>query len=119
MRKLLLLLFLCSLTSNALAKVEIWKCGPDNSKKIYMKLHTEPAKAYFRSSGQWRDIATSLDGTTKDEDLIVRYSEEQDALYVYKKNIIGHAYDFVAKEIITFDPKDGSSKISVPCKVIE
>jgi len=112
MRKLLLLLFLCSLTSNALAKVEIWKCGPDNNGvTVYMKLHTEPAKIYYRVAGQWRDIARG--------DIAVAYSEEQDAIYQYKNFIISSAYDFVTKEVMEIDPENGSSKGGFSCKVIE
>ena len=53
MRKLLLLLFLFTLTSNALAKVEMWEC--DNVIKRYYKIDTrnDTPKIYVRSDHKW------------------------------------------------------------------
>ena len=58
MRKLLLLLFLLTLTSNALAKVEIWKCDiyTDGSYYNYMKLDTDIPQVWIRKGNTWEEF---------------------------------------------------------------
>ena len=57
MRKLLLVLFLFALTSNALAKVEMWKCDiyTDGSYYNYMKLDTDIPQVWIKKDGLWEE----------------------------------------------------------------
>ena len=48
MRKLLLVLFLLSLTSNALAKVEMWECNVFGDGDTVFKIDTSTPKVYIR-----------------------------------------------------------------------
>ena len=92
MRKLLLLLFLFTLTSNALAKVEMWEC--DNVIKRYYKIDTrnDTPKIYVRSDHKWLEEST----LTK-----VEYKKDDDAIWVYDQfDKIFWLYDLVTKEKI-------------------
>jgi hypothetical protein len=65
MRKLLFVLFLCSLASNALAKVEMWECDGDYSTWDYYKIDTDIPTVYIRKNSRWIDISNAselLDG---------------------------------------------------------
>tara|TARA_R110000803_G_scaffold56064_1_gene113207 strand:+ start:148 stop:507 length:360 start_codon:yes stop_codon:yes gene_type:complete len=57
MRKLLLLLFLCSLTSNALAKVEMWECDlyDNGSHYDFIKIDTDIPQVWIRKEGLWKE----------------------------------------------------------------
>ena len=59
MRKLLLVLFLFTLSSNALAKVEIWECDGDYSNWDYYKIDTDIPTVYIRKNSRWIDISNA------------------------------------------------------------
>ena len=99
MRKLLLVLFLFSLTSNALAKVEGWKCTYDEGKhppSLY-KINLEVPVVHVRMEGEWVDMEEFLDITPK-------YSKEHHTLFFYLED--GHksqAIDFITKELLGWE----------------
>ena len=64
MRKLLLLLFLFSLSSNALAKVEIWKCDND----MWYKIDTSIPMVFERKDFKWEQLYTTLKVEYKKDD---------------------------------------------------
>jgi hypothetical protein len=91
MRKLLLLLFLFSLSSNALAKVEIWECD-DNS---IFKIDTSIPTVYYRFNSLWFNLSYAPDVTAM-EDLgavpqthdyfMFEHVIEDDSIFIYAPN---------------------------------
>ena len=77
MRKLLLLLFLFTLTSNALAKVEIWECDVFGDGDTVFKIDTSTPKVYIRKMGKWTPFYPKL--TTS----VYKYSKEHDSISGY------------------------------------
>jgi len=114
MRKLLLLLFLFTLTSNALAKVEIWECDGD-----YFKIDTDIPTVYFRDKSRWIDASNASDMKDYDDDhLIFKYSSKDEAIYWMRsdtKEYIG-VMDLFKKEIYAIK-KDGDYKLRDTCKL--
>ena len=118
MRKLLLVLFLCSLASNALAKVEIWEC--DNAE--YIKIDTGIPTVYIRVNGKWLDTSIASDMQELGEDqvhdyLIFKYARKHDSIFIYKPDsdeYIG-VVDLFTKEV--FDVEDGDYKLESTCKL--
>jgi hypothetical protein len=93
MRKLLLVLFLFALSSNALAKEEIWKC--DYAYFKYYKIDTtrnDIPKIYGRIDHRWIEEYP----LTK-----LEYKKVDDAIWVYDEfDKIEWLFDLVSKEII-------------------
>ncbi|MDB9762660.1 hypothetical protein OAC06_07590 [Alphaproteobacteria bacterium] len=77
MRKLLLVLFLLSLTSNALAKVENWKCDVFGVGDTILKIDTSIPMIYLRKMGKWTPFYP--EPTTS----VYKYSKEHDSIYGY------------------------------------
>ena len=90
MRKLLLVLFLCSLASNAFAKEEIWHCdmnqdqkyegGTDEGKDMIVKLDLDTPMLYARMPGQWNKVFSD------DEFPKYTYNKGQDNLTITTHN---------------------------------
>ena len=122
MKKLLLVLFLCSLTSNALAKVEMWECDGDYSRWDYYKIDTDIPTVYIRVNGKWLDTSKSSDMQELGEDqvhdyLIFKYASKHDSIFVYKpdsEEYIG-VVDLFRKEV--FDVRDGDYNLESTCKL--
>tara|TARA_R110000803_G_scaffold56064_1_gene113208 strand:+ start:504 stop:869 length:366 start_codon:yes stop_codon:yes gene_type:complete len=118
MRKLLLVLFLCALTSNALAKVEMWECDDLE----YLKIDTSIPTLYLRLNGRWLDMSKSSDMQELGEDqvhdyLIFKYASKHDSIFVYKpdsEEYIG-VVDLFRKEV--FDVRDGDYNLESTCKL--
>ncbi len=117
MRKLLLLLFLFSLSSNAFAKVEIWECDGK-----YWKIDSGIPKVYVRYNGKWLDLSKASDMQELDEDpehkyLVFKYASKHDSIFIYKpdsEEYIG-VVDLFTKEI--FQIKDGDLELAATCKL--
>ena len=114
MRKLLLVLFLCSLASNALAKVEAWKCTPNKEyySPVLYKINLEVPVVYVRAEGKWENMEESLDITPK-------YSKEDHTLFFYLED--GHksqAIDFITKEFLGWERGKLSSVIGHCIKIV-
>ena len=118
MRKLLLVLFLFTLSSNALAKVEIWEC--DNPE--YLKIDTSIPTLYLRFNGRWLDMTKSSDMQELDEDpvhkyLVFKYASKHDSIFIYEpdsEEYIG-VVDLFTKKV--FEIKDGDYKLEATCKL--
>ena len=95
MRKLLLLLFLFSLSTNALAKVEIWECATGNF-EYAIKLNTDIPKVYNRINGAW---------LAKEEGDTI-YDEENNSIVIFGFGDLNTklVYDFILKERIQLIP---------------
>ena len=85
MRKLLLAIFLLSISSNAFAKVEIWECENGS----WNKIDTSIPMVYYRHNGQWKQKYYKENG----EEL--KYDEENNTI-VGK----GFFYDLITKQLI-------------------
>ena len=77
MRKLLLVLFLLSLSSNALAKVEMWECDVFGDGDTVFKIDTSTPKIYIRKVGKWAPFYP--EPTTS----VYKYSKEHDSISGY------------------------------------
>jgi hypothetical protein len=128
MRKLLLAIFLLSISNNALAKVEIWECKATKyydvskeriekfSKRIF-KLETgSPVKVYERALGKWELWIPSEDWYYD--------KENQSIIITFKENTEsdgGRVFDLILKELKWFnDSKNRDSVDAIyKCKVIE
>ena len=109
MRKLLLLLFLFTLTSNDLAKVEKWEC--DFAIKNYYKIDTrnDTPKIYGRLDHRWIEKYPMYK---------VEYIKDDDAIWVFDTfDKIYWLFDLVTKEII-FRPNTDLKHVFT-CRLIE
>ena len=126
MRKLLLVLFLLSISSNALAEEDIWKCndpdwdsiGPSYDSTEYIKIDTSK-KPYvqLRKNAKWT-------GFFKPEAInpSIEYSKEENAIYIYRDNeqnkkIMSMAIDLIKLEVVVFDIKDNTVRRRFFCKI--
>jgi hypothetical protein len=112
MRKLLLL-FLFTLSSNALAEVEIWECDGD-----YFKIDTDIPTVYFRDNSRWIDASNASDMKDVGYHLIFKYSSKDEAIYWMRsdtKEYVG-LMDLFTKEIYAIK-KDGDYKLRNTCKL--
>jgi hypothetical protein len=114
MRKLLLVLFLFALSSNALAKVEIWECDNNNSGNFgaVYKIDTDIPLLYYRANGMWIDLYATTKGSS------LKYNKEHDSILVYDLNgeVIA-TFDLILKKFIFF-PYDAYA-INYSCRVKE
>ena len=110
MRKLLIVLFLLSLASNALAKVEIWLCNSMYGIDVYKLDFTEPVNISQRVNKNWKKIwipgqKSEVKNIIYDpnyKNIRIIYGIEQD-----KKEIL---FDLVARDlIIKFKDEDKSN----------
>ena len=107
MRKFLLVLFLCALTSNALAKVEMWECDSYGDGGKVFKIDTSIPIVYSRHMGEWIN-QTSLE---------LKYSEEHNSISSYNsKGTRVDIWDLILKEFIV---KVHSKTKIFRCKVRE
>jgi hypothetical protein len=118
MRKLLLVLFLFALTSNAFAKVEIWECDDLE----YLKIDTSIPTLYLRVNGRWLDMSKSSDMQELGEDqvhnyLVFKYASKHDSIFVYKPDSEEYmgVVDLFTKKV--FEVKDGDYKLEDTCKL--
>ena len=74
MKKLLLVLFLFTLTSNALAKVEIWDCGDYG----WYKIDTSIPMVYERKDYKWEQLYITLK---------VEYKKDDDTIWVHDYDV--------------------------------
>ena len=120
MRKLLLVLFLFVLSSNAFAKVEIWECDGD-----YYKIDTDIPTVYVRHNSKWIYISNSSElndafgENTEDEFdyVIFDYSRKDESVYwiVPKtKEYIG-VMDLFTKEFLAIN--NGEYELEVACEL--
>jgi hypothetical protein len=116
MRKLLLLLFLFTLTSNALAKVEIWECDlfdRGDFDSIH-KIDTSLPMVYVRRDGIWNAYYQ------KTPSYIIEYSEEEDSIWWRNKDgKIFEVFDLVLKQTLYINTKTGDTDLIIPCRVRE
>jgi hypothetical protein len=120
MRKLLLVLFLFALTSNALAEVEIWECDGD-----YYKIDTDIPTVYIRQNSRWIDISNAselLDAfgeNTEDEfdHLIVDYSRKDESVYWIRPDTKEYfaVMDLFTKEFFVIN--NGKHKLQSTCEL--
>jgi len=125
MKKILLALFLLSISSNALAKVEIWKCEHSNNSLfsflstepfLYYKLDTKKLTVHYRAKGKWKLLWHSNEEGIKN----ITYDKKNDSLFVYwdllKSKVIHKdgeveeseydwkvVYDFIEKKHLQYD----------------
>jgi len=113
MRKLLLVLFLLSLTSNALAKVEIWKCVYINEEETlntsYYKIDTKIPKVYMRFNAKWYSF------TMGNSEYTFKYSREDDAVYALTNGKTIASFDLILKKTYLHT----NNFIELNCNVIE
>jgi len=118
MRKLLLVLFLYTLASNALAKVEIWECDGD---------YTDIPTVYIRKNSRWIDISNASElldafGEPQEDDfdhVIFKYSSKyEDVFWINPdtKEYIG-VMDLFTKEFLAIN--NGNYELETTCKLIE
>lgn len=116
MRKLLLAIFLLSISNNALAKVEIWECDitkygdlaeEELSKDVRIfKLDTgPPTKVHERVLGKWETFMT----------LDYWYYDKENESIIYNN---GRVFDLIFKELQYFRD-DNEVYATYKCKVIE
>ena len=119
MRKLLLVLFLFTLTSNALAKVKLWKCDLyDNGRHYFhIKIDTDIPQVWIRKNGIWEEYY--YEGTYKGpEPLKVKkeYNIFDDSVLLKDDNgTTLEVFDFLLKQNI-YPTEDG---LIIYCEVIE
>lgn len=100
MKKILLVLFLCSFASNVSAKVEIWLCNSKYGIDIFKLDTIEPLNSSQKIDGDWKKFYT-LDQDSPVSKII--YDPNQDHIrIIYRieqtnKEII---FDFVNRELI-------------------
>ena len=110
MRKLLLVLFLCALTSNALAKVEMWECDSYGDGGKVFKIDTSIPIVYSRHMGEWIN-------TYQNTSLEFKYSEEHNSISGYNsEGTRVDIWDLILKEFIV---KPYSKPKIFRCKVRE
>lgn len=126
MRKLLLVLFLFTLSSNAVAEEEIWKCNAPDLDSIgssydyteYIKIDTSKKPyAQLRKNAKWT-------GFFKPEAInpSIEYSKDENAIYIYRDNeqnkkIMSIAIDLIKLEVVLFDIKDNTVERRFFCKI--
>jgi len=110
MRKLLLLLFLFALSSNALAKVEIWKCDVFGDNEIY-KIDTSIPMVYIRYQGEWAELFNTV---------VFEYSEEDQSILVKNSNgDIAQVFDLLLKHNLHIDTNTGEQYHHFKCEIFE
>ena len=129
MKKIILAIFLLSISSNALAKVEIWHCdmyiGPEEEYykgTTTFKIDTGIPKIFWRKNSQWRVW-------TKYRDKII-YDRSNDNIDVYhhkhgsfpRGNSVDHypyltRFDLVLKKRFLYK-EDGGTLAHDSCRVI-
>ena len=125
MRKLLLVLFLCSLASNALAEVEIWECDGAHSKWDYYKIDTDIPTVYIRYNSKWIDISNASElleafGEPQEDEfdhVIFKYSSKYEDVYWINpdtKENIG-VMDLFTKEFLAIN--NGNYELETKCKL--
>jgi|TARA_B110000091_G_scaffold141307_1_gene150944 hypothetical protein len=100
MRKLFLVFFLCSLSSSALAKVEIWMCNSMYGIDVYKLDTNQPSNTSQRINKNWKKFWTpGQESEVKNimydpihKNIRIIYSIEQD-----KKEML---FDLVARDLI-------------------
>ena len=100
MRKLFLVFFLCSLSSSALAKVEIWMCNSMYGIDVYKLDTNQPSNTSQRINKNWKKFWTpgqesEVENIMYDpihKNIRIIYSIEQD-----KKEML---FDLVARDLI-------------------
>ena len=105
MRKLLLVLFLFTLTSNALAKVEIWKCAgllQYEWELSYFKLDlNDPVSAYRREGGIWKPYWTPYEDSIAAN---IMFNDREDHLRIiylsFDQPTQELLFDFITSELI-------------------
>ena len=135
MRKLLLVLFLFTFSSNALAKVEIWECDVFGDGDTVFKIDTSIPKVYIRHVIKWTPFYP--EPTTS----IYKYSKEHDSISGYMPMTCGtcngagkisssqgffmekgrkriNTWDLILKEFIMLPASTTLATIN-PCIVIE
>ena len=125
MRKLLLVLFLFTLSSNAFAKVEIWECDGDYSNWDYYKIDTDIPTVYIRKNSRWIDISNASElldafGEPQEDDfdhVIFKYSSKYEDVYWINpdtKEYIG-VMDLFTKEFLAIN--NGNYELETKCKL--
>ncbi len=110
MKKLLLLLFLFTLSSNALAKVEIWKCDILGTIEIY-KIDTSIPMVSMRYQGEWGYLYDTV---------VYEYSEEHQSIFMKGSNgDIWQVFDLVLKHLLQIDTNTGEQSHQFNCEVLE
>jgi hypothetical protein len=100
MRKLFLVFFLCSLSSSALAKVEIWMCNSMYGIDVYKLDTNQPSNTSQRINKNWKNFwipgqESEVENIMYDpihKNIRIIYSIEQD-----KKEML---FDLVARDLI-------------------
>jgi hypothetical protein len=112
MRKLLLVLFLCSLTTNALAKEFIMKCvdvNDINDIKVF-KINTEIPIIQRREGGKW---------INPPEEFSFKYSKVDNSIFIYDSyggtKVLTGAIDLFTRELIHIPSYD---EVGDPPKVL-
>ena len=107
MKKIILAIFLLSISSNVFAKEETWSCHSvttiygdttkeDFENSEYYKIDTVNVKIYFRNNFKWEPETSFGEDCIYDEEnenLFCRYSWDDEEKY-------GTVYDLVTKEIV-------------------
>ena len=113
MKKLLLVLFLFTLTSNALAKVEMWRCNYFEDINTLLKIDTSIPKVFTRYRGEWIPFNSPQ--------TVFKYSKENNSISGYvdlhQEGELGfklYTWDLITKELWFID-----RNIVNPCIVIE
>tara|TARA_R110001592_G_scaffold170837_2_gene408764 strand:+ start:4272 stop:4658 length:387 start_codon:yes stop_codon:yes gene_type:complete len=128
MKKLLLVLFLCSLTSNALAEERMMTCGSEGIFKYVKKLIFKD-KVYKRYRGEWKRWCTgdNRDGVNEPSKYYTYKARQYSASckhWVDSEKTLGHTgsptLDFIALKYRDYrTTNEGTKKKNISCKVIE
>ena len=117
MRKLLLVLFLCTLSSSALAKVEIWLCNSMYGIDVYKLDTTEPLNISQRINKNWKKLWTS--GQRPEVENIIYDPHHKNIRIIYnieqdKKEIL---FDLVARDLIIKFQDENKSNSKWSCEL--
>ena len=111
MRKLLLVLFLFALTSNALAKVEIWECDILGPPKEVYKIDTSIPMVYVRYQGEWAELFKTV---------VFEYSEEDQSILMKDSNgDIAQVFDLLLMHNLHINTNTGEQYHQFDCEEIE
>jgi hypothetical protein len=96
MKLIALAIFLLSISTNAFAKVEIWRCDNNAGHDLIYKLDTKIPMVYYRDRGEWEiSEKESYSLEYKDDSILVRTSS----------NKLIRVFDMFLKEILAIDTR--------------
>ena len=110
MKLIALAIFLLSISTSALAKVEIWRCDNNAGHDLIYKLDTKIPMVYYRYRGEWDTFGNEKNSLEyKDDSILVRTSS----------NKLIRVFDMFLKEILSINSRTDRAVKKFKCEVIE